>query len=148
MPRTNQNSKCTKCCYRNSWHGTLHNLQHSFNVEKHIVFKTFVLISASQQTSVQCFLLFVLLQSYKDKKIKENVSGRMEAGMFARYMAIAIVNELDECWISPQPVLLITYASQYMPTIFNTYVVLFYKYMLILLKFSPTIFHPQKAWEM
>ncbi|XP_046849199.1 dehydrogenase/reductase SDR family member 7-like isoform X2 [Xenia sp. Carnegie-2017] len=60
------------------------------------------------------------LQSYKDKKIKENVSGRMEAGMFARYMAIAIVNELDECWISPQPVLLITYASQYLPSIFNT----------------------------
>ncbi|XP_046849198.1 dehydrogenase/reductase SDR family member 7-like isoform X1 [Xenia sp. Carnegie-2017] len=58
--------------------------------------------------------------SYKDKKIKENVSGRMEAGMFARYMAIAIVNELDECWISPQPVLLITYASQYLPSIFNT----------------------------
>ncbi|XP_028396004.1 dehydrogenase/reductase SDR family member 7-like [Dendronephthya gigantea] len=69
--------------------------------------------------SVQNAVTEVSGKSYKDNKIAENVSGRMDAGKFARFMAIALVNKLDECWISLQPVLLITYASQYMPSFFT-----------------------------
>ena len=43
----------------------------------------------------------------------------METDQFAEYMAIAMANKLDECWIAPQPIILIAYASQYMPVTCN-----------------------------
>ncbi|CAB4024962.1 dehydrogenase reductase SDR family member 7-like, partial [Paramuricea clavata] len=50
---------------------------------------------------------------------KEDMSRRMETDQFVKYMAIAMVNKLDECWISPQPGLWVVYASQYIPSIFT-----------------------------
>ena len=47
------------------------------------------------------------------------MSQRMETDQFVKYMAIAMVNKLGECWISPQPGLWVIYASQYMPSIFT-----------------------------
>ena len=35
----------------------------------------------------------------------------------AELMAIGIANQLDEIWISDQPILAVTYMAQYMPTI-------------------------------
>jgi dehydrogenase/reductase SDR family protein 7 len=43
----------------------------------------------------------------------------METDQFVEYMAIAMANKLDECWISPQPTLFAVYGSQYMPVTFN-----------------------------
>lgn len=44
-------------------------------------------------------------------------SRRMATSRCAHLMAIAIVNTLDEAWISIQPVLTLHYISQYLPTI-------------------------------
>ncbi|XP_028406467.1 dehydrogenase/reductase SDR family member 7-like [Dendronephthya gigantea] len=58
-------------------------------------------------------------KSVKDTPYEYDTTHRMETDEFANYMAIAMVNELDESWISPQPELLAAYVSQYMPSIAN-----------------------------
>ena len=54
----------------------------------------------------------------KDTPYRDNIY-RMETDECAKYMAIAIVNKLAECWISPQPYLSVVYLAQYMPTFFS-----------------------------
>lgn len=44
---------------------------------------------------------------------------RMSTERCARLCAIAIVNQLDEAWISINPVLLSLYVSQYAPSLFR-----------------------------
>lgn len=46
---------------------------------------------------------------------------RMKTDRCARLCAIAIVNKLDEAWISINPVLLSLYAIQYTPSLFRRY---------------------------
>ena len=44
---------------------------------------------------------------------------RMKTSRCARLIAIALVNEIDEAWICFQPILLMYYANQYIPSIFR-----------------------------
>ncbi len=44
---------------------------------------------------------------------------RMSTERCARLCAVAMVNHLDEAWISINPVLLSLYASQYTPSVFR-----------------------------
>ncbi|XP_037565705.1 dehydrogenase/reductase SDR family member 7 isoform X1 [Dermacentor silvarum] len=41
----------------------------------------------------------------------------------AQLIAVAIANKMDEVWISQNPILLLVYLAQYMPSIFRNYVV-------------------------
>ena len=50
----------------------------------------------------------------------------MPTSRCAHLMALSMVNQLDEVWITIQPVLIMTYASQYLPTIFRTIFPRFY----------------------
>ena len=46
-------------------------------------------------------------------------SRRMATSRCAHLMAVSMANQLDEVWITIQPILIMTYASQYLPTIFR-----------------------------
>lgn len=39
----------------------------------------------------------------------------------AKLMVVGMANNLDELWISNNPMLLMTYANQYFPTVFKWY---------------------------
>lgn len=45
--------------------------------------------------------------------------GRLNGNRCAQLIAVAMANNLEEVWISKQPILLFTYLSQYFPTVFR-----------------------------
>lgn len=49
--------------------------------------------------------------------MNENDSNRMQTERCAQLCAVAIVNKLDEVWISRNPVLIFLYLSQYAPSL-------------------------------
>lgn len=58
-------------------------------------------------------------KQFKEKATVTHDSKRMLPARCAQLMAIAIANRLDEVWISPNPVLLFVYISQYCPTLYD-----------------------------
>lgn len=73
--------------------------------------------------------MFMLFKEYKDSpefiKIDFPV---MPTERCARLMAIGMANNLDEIWISQNPMLLATYMRQYFPNLFNWYVFIYVKF--------------------
>ena len=51
---------------------------------------------------------------------------RMKADRCAKLIAVSIVNQLDETWMVTQPVLLLLYAHQYMPSISKSLMSIFF----------------------
>jgi len=47
---------------------------------------------------------------------------RMKTDRCAHLCAVAIANQLDEAWISINPVLFLLYVAQYAPSLFRRYV--------------------------
>lgn len=58
-------------------------------------------------------------KQFKDKASVKPDSNRMPPARCAQLMTIAIANRMTEVWISPNPVLLFVYVSQYCPVLFN-----------------------------
>lgn len=50
---------------------------------------------------------------------------RMKADRCAKLIAVSIVNQLDEAWMVTQPVLMLLYANQYMPSLSRSMMSLF-----------------------
>ena len=48
--------------------------------------------------------------------MEEDQKGRMSTERCIELMIVGMANRLKELWISPQPILLFTYLSQYFPT--------------------------------
>lgn len=59
------------------------------------------------------------LYEMKDKP----TSRLMATERCTRLMAVAIANKMDEVWISDNPILLVMYCAQYIPSIFRNYII-------------------------
>ena len=62
---------------------------------------------------------FFIVQQFKEKASVKQDSKRMPPARCAHLMTVAIANRLDEVWISPNPVLLFVYISQYCPVLYD-----------------------------
>lgn len=58
-------------------------------------------------------------KQFKEKVTVERDSKRMPPARCAQLITIAMANRLDEVWISPNPVLLFVYVSQYCPVLYD-----------------------------
>ena len=58
-------------------------------------------------------------QQFKEKAVVQHDSKRMPPERCARLIAVAMANRLDEVWISPNPILLFVYISQYCPILYD-----------------------------
>lgn len=56
---------------------------------------------------------------FKEKATVRQDSKRMPPARCAKLMSIAIANRMNEVWISPNPVLLFVYVSQYCPVLYD-----------------------------
>lgn len=56
---------------------------------------------------------------FKEKATVRQDSKRMPPARCAQLMSIAIANRMNEVWISPNPVLLFVYVSQYCPVLYD-----------------------------
>ena len=69
---------------------------------------------------MHCLCFFVLcVQPFKEKATVRQDSKRMPPARCAQLMSIAIANRMNEVWISPNPVLLFVYVSQYCPVLYD-----------------------------
>lgn len=75
---------------------------------------------------MHCLCFFVLcVQPFKEKATVRQDSKRMPPARCAQLMSIAIANRMNEVWISPNPVLLFVYVSQYCPVLYDWWVICF-----------------------
>ena len=58
-------------------------------------------------------------QQFKEKAVVQHDSKRMPPDRCTRLIAVAMANRLDEVWISPNPILLFIYISQYCPILYD-----------------------------
>lgn len=58
-------------------------------------------------------------KQFKEKATVQRDSKRMQPARCAHLMTVAMANKLDEVWISPNPVLLFIYISQYCPVLYD-----------------------------
>ena len=71
-----------------------------------------------------CFLV-LCVQPFKEKATVRQDSKRMPPTRCAQLMSIAIANRINEVWISPNPILLFVYVSQYCPVLYDWWVICF-----------------------
>ena len=65
--------------------------------------------------------VFYDLQEFKNTPNYREYEGKMPTERCAKLMVVGMANNLDELWISNNPMLLMTYANQYFPTVFKWY---------------------------
>ena len=53
----------------------------------------------------------------------QDAGRKMEACRFARLVSVALAARIPETWISLQPYLLLTYVAQYLPGVYNSWLV-------------------------
>ena len=65
--------------------------------------------------------VFYDLQEFENTPNYREYEGKMPTERCAKLMVVGMANNLDELWISNNPMLLMTYANQYFPTVFKWY---------------------------
>lgn len=65
-------------------------------------------------------LILIHTQQFKETSNYQEIQARkMPTERCAKLMLVGMANNLDELWISENPMLLMTYANQYFPTVFR-----------------------------
>lgn len=65
-------------------------------------------------------LILIHNQQFKETSNYQEIQARkMPTERCAKLMLVGMANNLDELWISENPMLLMTYANQYFPTVFR-----------------------------
>lgn len=81
----------------------------------------FFLLSPIHKFNLGYWWVFYDLQEFKNTPNYREYEGKMPTERCAKLMVVGMANNLDELWISNNPMLLMTYANQYFPTVFKWY---------------------------